>query len=168
MKIDPQGPLGLWIFLILCVIGISLDPLFFYIPVINDDQKCLKFDKKLGTTAIILRSVFDFFHIICIISRLDNDFFAPFYKLYRQVNLHKDACTVARKYLLRFFLLCLKNMRPDVRFFQPTKVRLLEQPLPASVRTVGARQASQELWCFHVSNPCSKSHKSLWKVGNVI
>ncbi|KAJ0099967.1 hypothetical protein Patl1_20330 [Pistacia atlantica] len=78
-KIDPQGPLGLWIFLILCVIGISLDPLFFYIPVINDDKKCLKFDKKLGTTAIILRS------------------------LCRQVNLHKDACTVDRKYLLRFF-----------------------------------------------------------------
>ncbi|KAJ0099612.1 hypothetical protein Patl1_20951 [Pistacia atlantica] len=34
--VDPQRPSGNWTFLILCMISITLDPLFFYIPVIND------------------------------------------------------------------------------------------------------------------------------------
>ncbi|KAJ0093552.1 hypothetical protein Patl1_25790 [Pistacia atlantica] len=37
--LDSQGPLGIWICLTFIVIAITLDPLFFYIPVVNDDQK---------------------------------------------------------------------------------------------------------------------------------
>ncbi|KAJ0041856.1 hypothetical protein Pint_17680 [Pistacia integerrima] len=37
--LDSQGPLGIWICLTFIVIAITLDPLFFYILVVNDDQK---------------------------------------------------------------------------------------------------------------------------------
>lgn len=51
--LDSQGPFGIWTCLAFIVIAITLDPLFFYIPVVNDDRKCLRLDKKLGITATI-------------------------------------------------------------------------------------------------------------------
>ncbi|GMY35206.1 cyclic nucleotide-gated ion channel 1-like isoform X5, partial [Fagus crenata] len=47
------------IFLLSCVIAVSVDPLFFYLPVINQDKKCLRVQKLLWTTTIALRSVND-------------------------------------------------------------------------------------------------------------
>lgn len=40
-----------------CVLALSLDPMFFYIPVIHDDKKCLGLDKKLEATSIALCSI---------------------------------------------------------------------------------------------------------------
>ncbi|KAL5568101.1 hypothetical protein UlMin_024676 [Ulmus minor] len=58
------------IFLISCVIGVLSDPLFLYIPIINEDDKCLRRDEKLKNIALILRSTSDFFYILHIIARL--------------------------------------------------------------------------------------------------
>lgn len=49
--LDPQGPfLQRWnkIFVISCLIAVSVDPLFFYIPVIDGVKNCLYLDKKIG------------------------------------------------------------------------------------------------------------------------
>ncbi|PON96859.1 Ion transport domain containing protein [Trema orientale] len=61
--------LPMWnkIFLLVCVIAITLDPLFFYIPMIDEDKKCIKMDKKLKLSAVILRSLMDTVYIIDII-----------------------------------------------------------------------------------------------------
>lgn len=45
-------------FVISCI-AVSLDPLFFYIPFIDEPNKCLGMDKTLRTTALILRSFTD-------------------------------------------------------------------------------------------------------------
>ncbi|XP_020411522.1 cyclic nucleotide-gated ion channel 1-like [Prunus persica] len=52
---------SLWnkIIVISCVIGVSLDPLFFYIPFIDKEKKCLGMDKKLRNVALILRFLTD-------------------------------------------------------------------------------------------------------------
>ncbi|KAF3946504.1 hypothetical protein CMV_027237 [Castanea mollissima] len=55
------------IFGVSCVIAVALDPLFFYVPVINEDNKCIGLDKKLRTISLILRSVTDIIGIINII-----------------------------------------------------------------------------------------------------
>uniref|UniRef100_A0A7N2MI92 Ion transport domain-containing protein n=1 Tax=Quercus lobata TaxID=97700 RepID=A0A7N2MI92_QUELO len=55
------------IFGVSCVIAVSLDPLFFYVPVINEENKCIELDKKLRTISLILRSVTDIIGIINII-----------------------------------------------------------------------------------------------------
>lgn len=55
--LDPQGSfLQKWnkIFVLSCVIAVSIDPLFFYIPVINNNKKCLDLDHKLEITASVL------------------------------------------------------------------------------------------------------------------
>ncbi|KAL5568105.1 hypothetical protein UlMin_024680 [Ulmus minor] len=60
------------IFLISCVIGVLIDPLFLYIPIINEDHKCLRRDEKMKNIALILRSTTDFFYILHIIVQLQS------------------------------------------------------------------------------------------------
>ncbi|BBH01287.1 cyclic nucleotide gated channel 1 [Prunus dulcis] len=45
--------------LIISCIAMSIDPLFFYIPVIDDKNKCLGIDKRLKTAALCLRALPD-------------------------------------------------------------------------------------------------------------
>ncbi|XP_044505651.1 cyclic nucleotide-gated ion channel 1-like [Mangifera indica] len=86
-----QAPFWYLAFLVSSVIAVSLDPLFLYIPVINDDKKCIGIDKKLGNVAIALRSMTDFFHLFYIFFHL------PAYWYLR---------------LLRFFLIDLLSILP--------------------------------------------------------
>jgi hypothetical protein len=49
-----------------CVIAVSMDPLFFYLPIINNNQdnKCWKLDKGLKIIAYSLRCVMDFVKLL--------------------------------------------------------------------------------------------------------
>ncbi|VVA22707.1 PREDICTED: cyclic [Prunus dulcis] len=49
---------GKRILMLLCV-AVSIDPLFFYIPVINNEKKCLAIDKNLRAAALSLRALPD-------------------------------------------------------------------------------------------------------------
>ncbi|XP_050387720.1 cyclic nucleotide-gated ion channel 1-like isoform X2 [Argentina anserina] len=53
--------------LVLCVIALSLDPLFCYVLVVNDEKKCLRLDRTLGVIATVLRFIVDFFYVFYII-----------------------------------------------------------------------------------------------------
>ncbi|PQQ04066.1 cyclic nucleotide-gated ion channel 1-like [Prunus yedoensis var. nudiflora] len=55
------------IFATSCVFAVSLDPLFLYIPIINQDMNCLRLDQNLKIAALTLRSVTDLFYIMDII-----------------------------------------------------------------------------------------------------
>ncbi|KAG2700637.1 hypothetical protein I3760_06G008000 [Carya illinoinensis] len=46
-------------FLVLCVVAVAVDPLFFYLPVINEATKCINIDKTLKIIAICVRSFLD-------------------------------------------------------------------------------------------------------------
>ena len=61
--------LQMWnmMFVVCCTIGVSVDPLFFYLPVINEENKCLALDNKLKIAAICLRSVTDMVYVMNII-----------------------------------------------------------------------------------------------------
>ncbi|KAL7604814.1 hypothetical protein Lser_V15G15724 [Lactuca serriola] len=67
---DPEGGFILqWnkTFLLCSIIALSLDPLFFYIPIVDGTQKCLDVDHKLKMVVCVLRSFADMlfvFHII--------------------------------------------------------------------------------------------------------
>ncbi|KAL6132171.1 hypothetical protein ACLB2K_070542 [Fragaria x ananassa] len=64
---------GSWwdsIFVASCAIAVSLDPLFFYIPIIDRERKCLQADIQLRTATIILRSLMDITFIVHIIYQI--------------------------------------------------------------------------------------------------
>ena len=67
---EPYLPMLNKIFLTSWVIAVSIDPLFLYIPTLNEDKKCLRMDKNLKIVALVLRSITDVFYVIHIIFHL--------------------------------------------------------------------------------------------------
>jgi cyclic nucleotide gated channel len=88
------------IFLLSCVIAVSLDPLFFYLPVINQDKKCLRVQKLLWTTTIALRSVNDIIKLSHIILQFRIGFIDEKLQKYGRVGKdewNKNAWDIARR-----------------------------------------------------------------------
>ncbi|RXI08034.1 hypothetical protein DVH24_014600 [Malus domestica] len=52
------------IFVIACMVAISIDPLFLYIPIIDGESKCLGVDKKLRIITLLFRSLIDIIYIV--------------------------------------------------------------------------------------------------------
>lgn len=67
--VEQEGFEPMWnkIIVLACVIAVSLDPLFLYIPTINQEFKCFELDKKLRVFALVWRSIFDLIYIMDII-----------------------------------------------------------------------------------------------------
>ncbi|KAM1407519.1 hypothetical protein ACFX2F_002086 [Malus domestica] len=74
---DEQGKFLLrWsmIFVMSCVFAVTLDPLFFYILIIDQDKKCLQMDKTLSTTVLVLRTLTDFIFFVHFIYKIYDAF----------------------------------------------------------------------------------------------
>ncbi|CAN1158393.1 Cyclic nucleotide-gated ion channel 1 [Linum perenne] len=116
MKIlDPQGAfLQKWnkIFVLSCFIAVSLDPLFFYVPVIDDKNKCLDLDDKMQITASVLRSFTDIFYIIHIVFQFRTGFIAPSSRVFGRGVLVQDSWAIAKKYMLSYFLIDVLALLP--------------------------------------------------------
>lgn len=113
--LNPQGPfLQKWnkIFVLSCVIALSLDPLFFYIPVIDDDKKCLGQDKKLEKVASVLRSFTDIFYVIHIIFQFRTGFIAPSSRVFGRGDLVEDSWLIAKRYISSYFLIDILAVLP--------------------------------------------------------
>ncbi|KAF3432855.1 hypothetical protein FNV43_RR23957 [Rhamnella rubrinervis] len=113
--LDPQGPfLQKWnkIFMLSCVIAVSLDPLFFYVPVIDDKRKCLDWDRKMVITASVLRWFTDIFYIIHIIFQFRTGFIAPSSRVFGRGVLVEDPWAIARRYLSTYFLIDILAVLP--------------------------------------------------------
>lgn len=113
--LDPQGSfLQKWnkIFVLACVIAVSLDPLFYYIPVIDNDNKCLYLDQKLEDIACVLRSFTDIFYLIHIIFQFHTGFIAPSSRVFGRGVLVKDSWKIAKRYLSSYFLVDILAVLP--------------------------------------------------------
>ncbi|XVF12638.1 hypothetical protein REPUB_Repub08aG0136200 [Reevesia pubescens] len=113
--LDPQGSfLQKWnkIFVLSSIIAVSIDPLFFYVPVINDDEKCLSLDEKIETTASVLRSFTDIFYIIHIIFQFRTGFIAPSSRVFGRGVLVEDSWAIAKRYLQSYFLIDVLAVLP--------------------------------------------------------
>ncbi|KAF9671145.1 hypothetical protein SADUNF_Sadunf12G0017100 [Salix dunnii] len=113
--LDPQGPfLQKWnkIFVLSCLIAVSLDPLFFYVPVIDDGKKCLSLDSKMEITASVLRSFTDIFYMLHIIFQFRTGFIAPSSRVFGRGVLVKDTWAIAKRYLSSYFLIDILAVLP--------------------------------------------------------
>nr|XP_043631220.1 cyclic nucleotide-gated ion channel 1 [Erigeron canadensis] len=113
--LNPQGKfLQKWnkIFVLSCVIAVSVDPLFFYIPIVKDDDKCLDLDKKLQITASVLRSFTDIFYIVHIIFQFRTGFIAPSSRVFGRGVLVEDAWEIAKRYMSSYFLVDILAVLP--------------------------------------------------------
>lgn len=113
--LDPQGPfLQKWnkIFVLSCILAVSLDPLFYYVPIIDDDQKCLSYDRKMEITATVLRSFTDIFYILHIIFQFSTGFIAPDSRVFGRGVLVEDTLAIAKKYIVSYFLIDILAVLP--------------------------------------------------------
>lgn len=113
--LDPQGPFLLkWnkIFVLSCIIAVSLDPLFFYIPVIDNTRKCLDSDTKLQIVACVLRSLIDLFYILHIIFQFRTGFITPYSRVFGRGELIEDLPSIAERYLCSYFVIDVLAVLP--------------------------------------------------------
>ena len=136
--LDPQGQfLQTWnkVFVLCCVISVALDPLFFYIPMISEDNngeyehKCLGADKRLAKIACVLRSLFDAFYVLHIIFQFRTGFIAPSSQVFGRGEVITDPVAIAKRYLSTYFLIDILSILP----------------LPQVCRTFNQFEASQNL-----------------------
>ncbi|KAI8549738.1 hypothetical protein RHMOL_Rhmol06G0048600 [Rhododendron molle] len=142
MKIlDPRGPFlpKYWneIVFLWCVIAAFFDHLFFYIPVIDDDKKCLGLDGNLQTAAIVWRTIFDLFYIIHMIFRFRTRFNVP------------SASEIALRYSCTNFLI-------DVLAVLPLPQKFLQQQYKTmGLEERGVKMREVEQWMSTRSLPAS-------------
>lgn len=113
--LDPQGPfVQRWnkIFVLACVIAVSLDPLFFYIPVIDGEQQCLDLDDRLKIAACVLRSFTDLFYIFHIILQFRTGFISPSSRVFGRGELIEDPKAIAKRYLMSYFIVDVLAVLP--------------------------------------------------------
>ncbi|KAL5224129.1 hypothetical protein ABZP36_010768 [Zizania latifolia] len=106
--LHPQGPfLQSWnkIFVLSCILAVSVDPLFFYIPVINDENTCWYLDRNLEITASVLRSFTDIFYILHIIFQFRTSYIASSPTTFGRGVLVEDRYAIAKRYLSTYFLI---------------------------------------------------------------
>nr|POE80363.1 cyclic nucleotide-gated ion channel 1 [Quercus suber] len=124
-NLNPEGKyLQMWnmMFVVSCTIAVSVDPLFFYLPVIKEDNKCLALDDKLKITVICLRSVTDMIYVLNIILQ----FLCPV-KLARTMII-KDAWPIAKRYLLSYFLMDILAILPIPQVLVPIIFSEMREP----------------------------------------
>ncbi|XP_024175302.2 cyclic nucleotide-gated ion channel 1 [Rosa chinensis] len=90
--------------LVLCVIALSLDPLFCYILEVNNEKNCLGLNRTLGAIAIVLRFVVDFFYVFYIIYQFRASIATLSSQSSREGEPVPDTRARAWRYLLLYFL----------------------------------------------------------------
>ncbi|OAY51593.1 hypothetical protein MANES_04G018700v8 [Manihot esculenta] len=103
--LDPRGQsIHQWskIFLAACLVSLFIDPLFFYLPIANDDM-CINIGLSLETTLTIIRSVVDVFYVIHIFVRFHTAYVAPSSRVFGRGELVIEPSKIAVRYLHKTF-----------------------------------------------------------------
>ncbi|CAM8971969.1 unnamed protein product [Rhodiola kirilowii] len=105
--LDPQEPflqkLNVF-FVAVCVLGVSFDPLFSYIPLLAHNESCLDLDEDMTVVACVLRTFFDALYLLHIICMFRTGFIAPYTRVLGRGQLVKDQKAIARRYTLYFIV----------------------------------------------------------------
>jgi cyclic nucleotide gated channel len=105
--LDPRGQIiHQWnkIFLVACLVSLFVDPLFFYLPIVQDEV-CIDIGIKIEVVLIIIRSILDVFYIINIFMRFHIAYVAPSSRVFGRGELVIDSSKIATRYLHKGFFL---------------------------------------------------------------
>ncbi|GLT25370.1 hypothetical protein SLA2020_005020 [Shorea laevis] len=104
---DPQDKLLLLcnkLFFISCILAVSVDPLFFYLPVIKGSSKCIDIDRKLAIVTTTLRTIIDAFYLVRMALQFRTAYIAPSSRVFGRGELVINPAKIAKHYLLRYFM----------------------------------------------------------------
>ncbi|CAA7033150.1 unnamed protein product [Microthlaspi erraticum] len=112
---DPQDKFLLLcnkLFVASCILAVSVDPLFLYLPFINDKAKCVGIDRKLAIVATTLRTVIDSFYLFHMALRFRTAYVAPSSRVFGRGELVIDPKQIAKRYLQQYFIIDLLSVLP--------------------------------------------------------
>ncbi|KAF2321554.1 hypothetical protein GH714_000392 [Hevea brasiliensis] len=112
---DPQDKsLLLWnrLFVISCILAVSVDPLFFYLPVFNYKMVCLGMDTNLAATITAARTILDAFYLLRVALQFRTAYVAPSSRVFGRGELVIDAGQIAARYLRRYFIVDFLSVLP--------------------------------------------------------
>ncbi|XP_071724921.1 probable cyclic nucleotide-gated ion channel 5 [Rutidosis leptorrhynchoides] len=113
--LDPQDKfLLMWnqFFVISCILAVSIDPLFFYLPVFDQTNSCLGIDRKLAIVATTLRTVVDSFYLFHMALQFRTAFIAPSSRVFGRGELVIDPAQIAKRYLKWYFIIDFLSILP--------------------------------------------------------
>ncbi|RID54454.1 hypothetical protein BRARA_G01777 [Brassica rapa] len=90
--------------LFVCVLALAVDPLFFFIPVIDSHKFCFTLDKKLGVAVCVLRTLIDVFYVIHFIFHFITELVAP--RSRASLRGEKQMTSVVSKVILKWVMFC--------------------------------------------------------------
>ncbi|KAG6787854.1 hypothetical protein POTOM_003899 [Populus tomentosa] len=115
MIFDPQHKsLLLWnrLLVMSCILSVSIDPLFFYLPVFNYQMTCLGMDTKLAAAITTMRTTLDVFYLIRIALQFRTAYVAPSSRVFGRGELVIDPAQIASRYLSRYFIVDFLSVLP--------------------------------------------------------
>jgi cyclic nucleotide gated channel, plant len=114
--LDPRGSfLQTWnkVFVISCLVSVSVDSLFLYAPAIDGDIGCLYLDDKLEKIACLLRSLTDALYLLRMAFQFSTAFAAPTPPgAFGRGVLVDDLLAIAKHYLSTYFLVDVLAILP--------------------------------------------------------
>ncbi|XP_059312479.1 cyclic nucleotide-gated ion channel 1-like [Lycium ferocissimum] len=113
--LDPQESfLQFWnkIFVLACIVSVAIDPLFFYIPVVDNTRKCLDLDHSLRIPISLLRLFTDLFYIYHIFLQFRTGFVAPSSRVFGRGELIENSSLIVKRYLLPYFFIDILAVLP--------------------------------------------------------
>ncbi|XP_057968749.1 putative cyclic nucleotide-gated ion channel 8 isoform X1 [Malania oleifera] len=112
---DPQDKsILLWnkLFVISCLLAVSVDPLFLYLPVFNYASYCLGIHTELAITTTTVRTLIDMFYLIRMVLKFRTAYIAPSSRVFGRGELVIDPAQIAKRYLMRYFIVDLLAVLP--------------------------------------------------------
>ncbi|KAK8918658.1 putative cyclic nucleotide-gated ion channel 5 [Platanthera zijinensis] len=103
---DPQDQFLLRmnrLFVISCILAVSVDPLFFYLPVYDQDSNCLSIDRNLAYISTTMRTLIDSFYLLRVVLQFRTAYIAPSSRVFGRGELVIDPAQIANRYLRRHF-----------------------------------------------------------------
>lgn len=113
--LDPQDKrLLFWnrLLVISCIMAVSVDPLFLYLPVFEKEGMCLHIDESLAYTTTTLRTIIDLFYLTRIVLQFMTAYIAPSSRVFGRGELVTDFEEIAKRYLRGYFIVDLCSVLP--------------------------------------------------------
>ncbi|KAH0864463.1 hypothetical protein HID58_081674 [Brassica napus] len=113
--LDPSGDLiTRWnhIFLITCLLALFLDPLYFYLPIVQAGTACMSIDIGFGILVTFFRTLADFSFLVHILLKFKTAFVSKSSRVFGRGELVMDHREIAIRYLKSEFIIDLAATLP--------------------------------------------------------
>nr|XP_010923827.1 probable cyclic nucleotide-gated ion channel 5 [Elaeis guineensis]XP_029120894.1 probable cyclic nucleotide-gated ion channel 5 [Elaeis guineensis] len=112
---DPQDKFLLRmnrLFVISCILAVAVDPLFFYLPIVDQEKNCIGIDRKLAITTTTVRTLVDAFYLLRMFLQFRTAYIAPSSRVFGRGELVIDPGQIAQRYLRRYFTIDFLSVLP--------------------------------------------------------